>query len=87
MKNYRKIFVPKSKVWSLQKTPIRNEFVAQFRDKASTIDKTGGIESMWKSLEADLLKSADTVCGWTKSPPRHRVTWWWNDAVAAAVKK
>ena len=42
---------------------------------------------MWKSLEADLLESADTVCGWTKGPPKHRVTWWWNDAIAAAVKE
>ena len=61
MKNYRKIFV--SKVWRLQKTSIRNEFVSQFRDESSTIDKSGGVESMWKSLETDLLESTDTVCG------------------------
>ena len=74
IKNYRKIFVPKRKVWRLQETSIRNEFVSHFRDKSSTIDKSGNVESMWKSLEADLLESADTVCGWTKDPPRHRVT-------------
>ena len=40
---------------------------------------------MWKSLEANLLESADTVCGWTKGLPR--VTWWWNDTVAATVEE
>ena len=44
IKNYRKNFV--SKVWRLQETSIRNEFVSQFRDKSSTIDKSGGVESM-----------------------------------------
>ena len=89
MKNCRKIFFPKRKMWRLQETSIRNEFVSHFRDKSSTIDKSGNVKSMWKSHveETELLESADTVCGWTKGPPRHSVTWWWNDAVAAAVKE
>ena len=49
----------------MQETLIRNEFEAQF------IDKSGDVESMWKSLEADLLESGDIVCGWTKGPPSH----------------
>ena len=28
-----------------------------------------------------------TVCGWTKEPPRQRVTWWWNDNVDTAIKE
>ena len=28
---------------------------------------------------------ADEVCGRTKGPPRHRVTWWWNEEVAKAI--
>ena len=87
MKNYRKILVPKRKVWRLQETSIRNPFVSHIRDKSSTIDKIWDVESMWKSLEADLLESVYTVCGWTKGPPRHRVTLRWNDIVAAVVKE
>ena len=48
-------------MWRLQETSIRNEFIAQFKDKSSTIAKSGGVESMWKSIEADSLESADTV--------------------------
>ena len=28
-----------------------------------------------------------TQSGWIKGPPRHRVTWWWNDNVDIAVKE
>ena len=68
IKDYIKIFVFKKKVWRLQETSIRNEFEAQFRENSFTIDKSGGVESMWKLLGTDLLESA--VCGWTERPPR-----------------
>jgi len=25
--------------------------------------------------------------GWTKGPPRHSETWWWNDEVAKAIEE
>ena len=27
------------------------------------------------------------TCGWTKGPPRHRVTWWWNEEVENRIKE
>jgi len=31
-------------------------------------------------------KATEQVCGWTKGPPRHSETWWWNDEVAKAIE-
>ena len=25
------------------------------------------------------------MCGWTKGPARHLLTWWWNEEVAAII--
>ena len=32
-------------------------------------------------------KATEQVCGWTKGPPRHSETWWWNDEVAKAIEE
>ena len=34
-----------------------------------------------------MLASTDAACGWTRGPPRHKVTWWWNDDIEEAVKE
>jgi len=36
------------------------------------------ISCMVLSLRLELWQT-DQVCGWTKGPPRHSETWWWND--------
>ena len=45
------------------------------------------VEDLWKSLKDDLLSAADRICGWTKGPPRHQVTWCWNKDVDQAIKQ
>ena len=37
--------------------------------------------------ERGMQKVAEQVCGWTKGPPRHSETWWWNDEVAKAIEE
>ena len=32
-------------------------------------------------------KATEHVCGWTKGPPRHSETWWWNDEVDIAIER
>ena len=32
-----------------------------------------------------MLKAASEACGWTKGPPRHLETWWWNEEVGNKV--
>jgi len=34
-----------------------------------------------------LMEIAQDTCGMTKGPRRHKVTWWWNEEVAEAVKE
>ena len=34
-----------------------------------------------------ILKVASETCGWTKGPPRHVQTWWWNEEVEVKVKE
>ena len=31
--------------------------------------------------------ATEQVCGWTKGPPRHSETWWWNDEGAKAIEE
>jgi hypothetical protein len=33
------------------------------------------------------LKTTEEICGWTRVPPRHYETWWWNAEVEEAVEK
>ena len=37
--------------------------------------------------ERGMQKAAEQVCGWTKAPPRHSETWWWNEEVAKAIEE
>ena len=77
----------KRKVWRLNEDTNRIEFENELQRLAQVSGQNTSVEDMWKSVKEDLLASSDTVCGWTKGPPRHRVTWWWNDNVDVAVKK
>jgi len=33
------------------------------------------------------METAQELCGMTKSPRRHKETWWWNEDVAEAVRE
>ncbi len=87
VKEVRKPFIPKRKVWRLKEDEIRQKFVRTFRVKPQRKGQDASIEDLWDSLKDDLLATSDAVCGWTKGPPRHRVTWWCNDFVDEAVKE
>ena len=38
-------------------------------------------------MEKALLNATDKSCGWTKRPPRHKVTWWWTSDVDLVIKE
>merc|ERR1711973_221754 len=44
-----------------------------------------GVEETWSGLKSALITASENTCGWTKSHPKKRVTWWWNKEVGAAV--
>ena len=37
-------------------------------------------------MKDSLIEATERSCGWTKGPPRHRETWWWNEAVDQVIK-
>ena len=49
------------------KMAARNDNVAQTNDT----------QKKWILMKETWLKGTKQVCGMTKSPPRHKETWWW----------
>ena len=43
------------------------------------------MNEVWEKVRDRLLKAAIETCGWTKGPPRHGQTWWWNEVVGKKV--
>ena len=41
---------------------------------------------VWEEARDCLLNAASEACGWTKAPPRHVQTWWWNEEVVKKSK-
>ena len=85
-KEVRRPFVPKRKVWKLKERDTQENFAAEFNATQGLLAGEN-VENLWKSIKEDLVKAADRTCGWSKGPPRHRVTWWWNEDVDQAVKR
>ena len=47
----------------------------------------GDVNKTWENARDGLLKAAREACGWTKGPPRHVETWWWNEEVGNKVNE
>ena len=45
------------------------------------------VSEQYRAVKGGLLKATDAVCVWAKVPPKHRVTWWWNEDVEGAIKE
>jgi len=82
----KEVFESKCRVWKLKEEEIHKNFQAKFQAKAD-VRVGDDVESLWSNLKESILDVADEVCGRTKGPPRHRITWWWNDEVAKAVNE
>ena len=50
-------------------------------------EKPTGIEEVWRNFKECLTEEAIEVCGETQSMRRHKESWWWNEEIAALVKK
>ena len=74
-------------MWKLREEGVKSEFKVCVDEYKNGCDVTSNVEGCWKVLKDSLLTAADKVCGWTKGPPRHKETWWWNDEVDTAVKE
>ena len=61
-----------------------------FRQKVASraaLRGEGDVELVWGSLKDCLLEVADEVGGRAKGSQIHRQTWWWNEKVAAAIRR
>jgi len=45
-----------------------------------------GVNEHWQQMKRIMMETAQDICGMTKSPCRHKETWWWNEEVAEAVR-
>ena len=87
VKKSRNHFLPKRKVWKLRENLHKSDFENRFKNRSEETESGGSVEELWEKLKVDLLGCCDEVCGWTKGPPRHKVTWWWNENVERATKE
>ena len=81
-------YVPRRRVWKLKEKRIKEAFYGELSicmEEQAAADSS--VNEQYKALKGGLLKATDLVCGWTKGPPKHRVTWWWNEDVEAAIKE
>mgnify|MGYP007071599789 CR=1 FL=1 len=78
----RKKFCPRRRVWRLKDENVRLQFQAKL-----VLEEVGesDVNEVWEKARDGLLKAASEACGWTKGPPRHVQTWWWNEEVGKKV--
>ena len=84
-KKSKRKFVPKLKVWRLKEETVGIRFAELVEAGASNVSDAVGVNNKWVGMKNVCLSAAAEVCGWTKGPPRHRETWWWNADVAEVV--
>ena len=86
-KEAKKVYVPRRKTWKLKNKHISSDFLTQFRQHVSSSERGKGVNGKWTRLMGGYLHASDKTCGWTKGPPKRKVTWWWNQRVDKAVKE
>jgi len=75
------------KVWKLRELNVKQEFARLVTDRKDEVFEADKVEIKWNAMKEVWQKATEQVCGWTKGPPRHSETWWWNDEVAKAIEE
>ena len=86
VKNKKDVYVSRCRVWKLREM----EVLKDFKSRVHVIEESrnrleSSVDVVWGGLKKCLLEVSDAVCGRTKGPPRHEVSWWWNEECAKAV--
>ena len=83
VKDQRKMFVPRRKIWKLHKDSLKNNYRPSNRYRASS-KKDASVEGYSNvriekrnRLKGAFLKAAERSYGWTKDQARQKETWWW----------
>ena len=81
-------YTPKRRVWKLREEDNREVYREELRARAaSNVPESQEVSELYRVLKENLLGAADTVCGWTRGPPKRDETWWWNAEVDRAVEE
>ena len=83
----KRMCIPRLKVWKPKEPIVKQEFAWLVTDRKDEVFEADNVESKWNAMKAVWQKATEQVCGWTKGPPRHGETWWWNDEVAKAIEE
>lgn len=76
------INVPGRKVLKLRNQEARKVFYDEIcRRRARHGDWPKRVMKQCRVLKADLT-DAEVLCGWTRRPVRHNISWWWNEKLA-----
>lgn len=82
-----KKFLPKLKMWELRKESKRVHFEHLVSCDDVKVLQAPTVDTQWTEMKESWMHAARTVCGVTKGPARHHVTWWWCDEVEQAVEE
>ena len=64
-------------MWKFKDKETVGLFTREMADRNDDITKADDVQKNWLLMKGILLKCSKQVCGMTKSPPRHKETWWW----------
>ena len=78
---------PRLKVWKLRESNVKQEFARLVIERKDEVFEADNVASKWNAIKEVWQKATEQVYGWTKGPPRHSETWWWNDEVAKAIEE
>lgn len=84
--NKKAQFRNRCRLWRLKKKDISAKFEEEIR-LAADKRTVGDVDSTWNELKECLTNAANKICGRAKGKNKKRVTWWWNNEVAEAIKK
>ena len=87
VKQNKKTFAPRLKVWKLNGSEEKERFAAAIGVQSADIKERSDVNQKWDAMKEAWLKTAEDVCGWTKGVPRHKETWWWNDEAEKATNE
>jgi len=87
VKKSKRRFAPRLKVWKLKDETVGSTFANRVTMDAKRVSDAKDVNGKWEVMKEVCLKATEETCGWTKGPPRHKETWWWNEEVSKAVEE
>ena len=82
----RSRYTPRIKVWRLKDTEVQKKYLRSVFSGAKSRTTGDNVDSRWSGLKSCLIDAAGEACGYSKGPPRHTRTWWWQDELDEVIE-